>query len=236
MEAYMHENNALMMQNIIKEYALGNETFTALKHINLTVARGEFVSILGPSGSGKSTLMNIMGFLDKPTAGRYVFNGNEIEGLDEAELACIRNKEIGFVFQSFHLLPRQTAFENVELPLVYAHVSTNERRRRVEAMLENVGLSDKRNNYPNQLSGGQQQRVAIARAMVTEPTLILADEPTGALDQKTGHQIMDLFMELNATGKTIIVITHDQSIAAYASRVVRILDGEVFEEGGARID
>jgi len=225
-----------MMQDVIKEYVLGNETFTALKHINLNVASGEFVSILGPSGSGKSTLMNIMGFLDKPTSGRYVFNGNEIEGFDEAELACIRNKEIGFVFQSFHLLPRQTAFENIELPLVYAHVSTSERRRRVEAILESVGLTDKRDSYPNQLSGGQQQRVAIARAMVTEPTLILADEPTGALDQKTGHQIMDLFMELNATGKTIIVITHDQSIAAYASRIVRILDGEVFEEGGVCID
>jgi len=232
----MHENSALMMQDVIKEYVLGNETFTALKHINLNVASGEFVSILGPSGSGKSTLMNIMGFLDKPTSGRYVFNGNEIEGFDEAELACIRNKEIGFVFQSFHLLPRQTAFENIELPLVYAHVSTSERRRRVEAILESVGLTDKRDSYPNQLSGGQQQRVAIARAMVTEPTLILADEPTGALDQKTGHQIMDLFMELNATGKTIIVITHDQSIAAYASRIVRILDGEVFEEGGVCID
>ncbi len=232
----MHENIALMMQDIVKEYLLGDETFTALKHVNLTVGRGEFVSILGPSGSGKSTLMNIMGFLDMPTSGRYVFNENEIEGFDESELAFIRNKEIGFVFQSFHLLPRQTAFENVELPLIYAHIPTGERRRRVEAILQDVGLSDKMKHYPNQLSGGQQQRVAIARAMVTEPTLILADEPTGALDQKNGHQIMDLFMDLNAAGKTIIVITHDQSIASYASRTVHILDGEVFEEEGAHID
>jgi len=220
----------LNMQNICKSYYIGDEELEVLHAINLTVYPGEFLSILGPSGSGKSTIMNIIGCLDVPTSGRYLLSGTNIDDLDEVELAFVRNKEIGFVFQSFQLLPRMTALQNVELPLIYSGLPASERKRKANAILEKVGLSDKTKNLPNQLSGGQQQRVAIARALVTEPTVLLADEPTGALDQKTGIQVMELFEELHQDGRTIIMITHDTNIARRAKRVVQILDGYLSEQ------
>lgn len=220
----------LLMKNIIKSYYLGEEEQVILKGINLNINRGEFVSILGPSGSGKSTMMNIIGCLDKASSGQYVLSGRDIKDLDENELAEIRSKEIGFIFQSFQLLPRLTALQNVELPMIYSGVSPVKRKEIARKMLERVGLSERLNHYPNQLSGGQQQRVAIARALSTNPTILLADEPTGALDQSTGHQVMDLFKELHAEGRTIIMITHDENIAKQATRIVRILDGTIVEE------
>lgn len=220
----------LNMQNISKSYYMGEEELEVLHNVNLTVNSGEFLSLLGPSGSGKSTMMNIIGCLDVPTSGKYLLSGNDIDDLDEIELASIRNKEIGFVFQNFQLLPRLSALQNVELPLIYAGLSSSERNQRAMNMLDRVGLLDKTKNLPNQLSGGQQQRVAIARAMVTEPTILLADEPTGALDQKTGTQVMKLFEELNHDGRTIIMITHDIDIARHAQRVVKILDGNLTEQ------
>ena len=219
----------LRMENITKAYELGEEEFLALRGVDLTVDKGEFLAVLGPSGSGKSTLMNIIGCLDVPTSGEYYLSGRLIADESEKELARIRSKEIGFIFQSFQLLQRQTAFENVELPLIYANMPEHKRKERVEEMLEKVGLADKMYNLPNQLSGGQQQRVAIARAIATNPTILLADEPTGALDQKTGRQVMELFHELNNEGRTIIMITHDSKIASHASRIVRILDGNISE-------
>lgn len=219
------------MTDIVKCYTIGEEEQMVLKHIDFSVNKGEFVSILGPSGSGKSTMMNIIGCLDVPTSGRYILNGKEIADMDQVELAHIRNKEIGFIFQSFQLLKRNTILENVELPLIYAKVSRKERRERAAAMLERMGLGNKLDFYPNQLSGGQQQRVAISRAVVTQPSILLADEPTGALDQKTGAQVMELFHELNDEGRTIIMITHDKHIAEHAGRIVKILDG-VMSEGG----
>jgi ABC-type antimicrobial peptide transport system, ATPase component len=219
----------LNMHNIVKCYYLDAEEFTVLKEVSLKIHEGEFVSILGPSGSGKSTLMNIIGCLDVPTVGKYVLADHDVEDLDEIELARIRNKLIGFVFQSFQLLPRLNALENVELPMIYARVAPEERKKRAEGILERVGLRERMKNYPNQLSGGQQQRVAIARAVVTEPAILLADEPTGSLDQKTGKQIMELFEDLNAEGRTIIMITHDQNIAGHAKRIVNILDGRLSE-------
>lgn len=209
---------------------MGNEEQTVLKQIDLEVRKGDFLSVLGPSGSGKSTLMNIIGCLDSPSNGEYVLANQQIDALSEKELAAIRNKEIGFVFQQFQLLPRLSALQNVELPLVYSGVHEKERKNRAMEMLRRVGLEDKLQNRPNQLSGGQQQRVAIARAMVTEPTILLADEPTGALDQRTGQQIMKLFQEINEEGKTIIMITHDVEIARHANRIVHILDGQLREE------
>ncbi len=222
----------LKMKNIVKTYTMGDEEQTVLKSIDFNIDVGEFVSILGPSGSGKSTLMNIIGCLDTPTSGEYLLNGKLLLNQDESELARLRNKEIGFIFQQFQLLPRLTAIQNVELPLIYSGVSEKERKQRAIEMLNRVGLSDKLKNRPNQLSGGQQQRVAIARALVTNPTILLADEPTGALDQKNGQQIIDLFEELHNEGKTIIMITHDKKIASHASRTVNILDGELFEVMG----
>lgn len=221
----------LTMQSIYKNYYIGEEELEVLHNVNLTVHSGEFLSILGPSGSGKSTMMNIIGCLDVPTSGTYILSGNNINDLDEVELAKVRNKEIGFIFQSFQLLPRLTAQQNVELPLIYSGVSPSERKKRAQEILGSVGLGDKKNNLPNQLSGGQQQRVAIARALATEPTILLADEPTGALDQKTGVQVMKLFEELNHDGRTIIMITHDNNIAGYAKRVVNIMDGYLREQG-----
>ena len=220
------------MEKINKFYQMGEEQAHILKDIDLTIDEGEYLSVLGPSGSGKSTLMNIIGCLDVATSGRYMLDGQEIDDLSEAELARIRSREIGFIFQNSQLLPRLTAQKNVELPLIYAGVAPGERRRRAREMLERVGLSDRMGHFPNQLSGGQQQRVAIARALVGNPTLLLADEPTGALDQKTGKQVMKLFQELNAEGRTIIMITHDMNIAAFARRVVHIIDGELTEGGG----
>ena len=200
-----------------------------LRHINLELPAGKLIALMGPSGSGKSTLMNIIGCLDTPTSGEYILHGRRVDQLDENQLSTLRNKEIGFIFQSFQLLPRQDALSNVELPLIYAGMSVPKRRQRAEEMLCRVGLEEKLHHMPNQLSGGQQQRVAIARALATNPSILLADEPTGALDQKTGRQVMSLFRELNDEGRTIIMITHDVGIAANASRIVRILDGELSE-------
>lgn len=219
----------LRMEEISKSYFMGGEEQLVLNKVNIKVNEGEFLAILGPSGSGKSTLMNIIGCLDVPTGGKYILANEDVSMLDEAQLARIRNREIGFVFQSFHLLPRLNALENVELPLVYAGYPSTRRKAKAEAILERIGLKDKMKNYPNQLSGGQQQRVAIARSVVTEPTIVLADEPTGALDQGTGLQIMEIFEELNSNGRTIITITHDINIAKHARRIVSILDGKLRE-------
>ncbi|MCR5531049.1 MAG: ABC transporter ATP-binding protein [Lachnospiraceae bacterium] len=221
------------MKDINKDYLVGGEVTRILKGIDLSIEEGEFLSVLGPSGSGKSTLMNIIGCLDTPTSGRYVLRGREVEELDEVELAAVRSHEIGFIFQNSQLLPRLTARKNVELPLIYAGVTPGIRRKLAMEMLERVGLSDRMDHMPNQLSGGQQQRVAIARALVGNPSILLADEPTGALDQKTGRQIMQLFRELNDEHRTIIMITHDMNIAANARRIVRIIDGEILEGGQA---
>ena len=223
------------MRSIDKDYLLANEAVHVLHHINLQVKEGEFLSILGPSGSGKTTLMNLIGCLDTPTAGRYILKGRSVEELDEQELAELRSREIGFVFQNAQLLPRLTALKNVELPMIYSGVGLRERRRRALAVLDRVGLSDRVDHLPSQLSGGQQQRVAIARAIAGNPSILLADEPTGSLDQKTGRQIMRLFQELNAEHRTIIMITHDLNIASYASRVVHIIDGKI-TEGRYRAD
>lgn len=222
----------LKMEDIVKIYYLGGEEMVALNKVNVTINEGEFVSILGPSGSGKSTLMNIIGCLDTPTFGSYTLSEKKVANLSEKELARIRNKEIGFIFQSFQLLPRLSALRNVELPLIYAGVSPNERRKKAKEILEKVGLGDKLSNLPTQLSGGQQQRVAIARSVVTEPSILLADEPTGALDQKTGAEIMKLFSELNKEGRTIIMITHDKNIASFGNRILNIVDGRISEGGG----
>jgi putative ABC transport system ATP-binding protein len=223
-------HHILNMNRITKTYYMGDQEQVVLKEIDLTFKKGDFVAILGPSGSGKSTLMNMIGCLDSPTSGHYVLSNQKVEELNEKDLAVIRNEEIGFIFQQFQLLPRLTALQNVELPLVYAGMNEKDRKKRAKDMLARVGLEEKVQNRPNQLSGGQQQRVAIARAMVTEPTILLADEPTGALDQKTGQQIMELFHEINQEGKTIIMITHDKEIAKNARRIIHILDGQLREE------
>ncbi len=224
-----------VMRDINKEYIMGDEVQPVLKNVNLELNEGEFLSILGPSGSGKSTMMNIIGCLDTPTSGEYILHGRNIGRQSQHQLAQIRCHEIGFIFQSFQLLPRMNALKNVELPLIYAGVSGKEREKRAKDMLERVGLSDRMYHYPNQLSGGQQQRVAIARALATNPTLLLADEPTGALDQATGKQVMKLFQELNDEGRTVIMITHDLKIAQHAKRIVNILDG-VLTEGVSQYD
>ena len=225
----MEKRTILTMKGIVKQYMVGGEVSTVLKGIDLTVEEGEFLAVLGPSGSGKSTLMNIIGCLDVPTAGEYILDGRLIGSQDEKTLAKIRNQEIGFFFQSFFLMERKTALQNVKLPLIYGDVPEREQNERAAEMLRRVGLEDKMNYYPNQLSGGQQQRVAIARAMCNNPAILLADEPTGALDQKTGRQVMELFHKINDEGKTIIMITHDANIAAHAKRIVRILDGNIGE-------
>ena len=228
-------NDFFSMRGIVKQYEMGGEVQTILKGIDLDIDEGEFLSVLGPSGSGKSTLMNIIGCLDTPTSGTYILHGRTIRDLDEKELARIRCREIGFIFQQFQLLPRLDAMGNVELPLIYAGVPPRERRRRAEEMLVRVGLQDKMHHNRNQLSGGQQQRVAIARALATNPTILLADEPTGALDQTTGEQVMELFEALHDEGRTIVMITHDLKIARHGSRIVNILDG-VLSEGVSAYD
>lgn len=217
------------MRDIVKEYIVGGEVSRVLKGISLNVSQGEFLAVLGPSGSGKSTLMNIIGCLDTPTSGEYTLDGRSIGQEDEKTLARIRNKEIGFIFQSFFLMQRQTAILNVRMPLVYADIPEKQQDELAYEMLEKVGLAEKKDYYPNQLSGGQQQRIAIARAMANNPAILLADEPTGALDQKTGKQVMELFHQLNEDGRTIIMITHDAQIASHAKRIVRILDGCIGE-------
>lgn len=225
----MTSNTILYMKDIVKEYIVGGEVSRVLKGIDLTVEKGEFLAILGPSGSGKSTLMNIIGCLDVPTSGEYILDGKTIANQDERSLARIRNEEIGFIFQSFFLMQRQTALQNVKMPLIYANMSEKRQNEIAEEMLHKVGLADKKDYYPNQLSGGQQQRIAIARALANNPAILLADEPTGALDQKTGKQVMELFHELNEDGRTIIMITHDAKIASHSKRIVRILDGNIGE-------
>lgn len=220
----------LSMKGINKSYPMGEEELQVLFDVDFEVYQREFVAVLGPSGSGKSTLMNIIGCLDVASSGSYVLNGRDISKLKDKELAAVRNHDIGFVFQNFQLLGRMSALDNVILPLIYARVPGKERKQRAMGLLNKVGLGDKMNNNPKQLSGGQQQRVAIARAMVTEPSIILADEPTGALDQATGAQIMELFKELNKEGKTIIMITHDPKIARQAGRIVHILDGKIYSQ------
>ena len=227
------ENTAFFrMRDICKDYRMGDELSHVLKHIDLDIEEGAYLSVLGPSGSGKTTLMNLIGCLDTPTSGSYVLRGRSVEEMTVGELAALRSREIGFVFQNAQLLPRLTARKNVEMPLIYAGVSPRERRSRAEEILRRVGLADRMEHYPNQLSGGQQQRVAIARALAGNPSILLADEPTGALDQKTGRQIMSLFNTLNEEGRTVIMITHDMHVAACARRVVHIIDGELTEGGG----
>lgn len=222
-------NEILTMKNIVKDYVMGEETSHVLKGIDLSVNEGEFLAILGPSGSGKSTLMNIIGCLDVPTSGEYILSGRTIADMDEKTLAHIRGREIGFIFQQFNLLPKQDALENVELPMIYAGVHEKERRERATVLLEKVGLGDKLHHFPNQMSGGQQQRVAIARALVGQPAILLADEPTGALDRNSGKEVLKLFQCLSDMGNTIVMITHDLSVAEHAKRVVRIVDGELYE-------
>lgn len=221
----------IRIKDLSKCYRIGDEEVHALDHASLHVSPGEFVGIIGPSGSGKSTLMNIIGCLDVADSGEYLLDGIPIENYSENELAHIRNRKIGFVFQSFNLIPKLTAEENVELPLIYQGIKKDERTERVAAALERVKLGKRANHFPTELSGGQQQRVAIARAIVTRPSLILADEPTGNLDSKTTVEIMDIFHELHDQGNTIVLITHDDSVAAQAGRRVRILDGHLTEEG-----
>tara|TARA_Y100000996_G_scaffold193211_1_gene151357 strand:+ start:355 stop:1032 length:678 start_codon:yes stop_codon:yes gene_type:complete len=212
-------------KNLTKEYEAGSQIVKALNGIDLSVEKGEFISIMGPSGSGKTTLMNIIGCLDSPTNGTYHLNERSVSELDDDELAKIRNEEIGFVFQSFHLLPRSTALENVMLPLKYAGCSENEAIERSKKVLEKVGLQDRVKHSPSELSGGQQQRVAIARALVNKPSILFADEPTGNLDSKTGNEVMNLFKDLNNQGQTIIIITHEDNIASQSNRIITIMDG-----------
>jgi putative ABC transport system ATP-binding protein len=215
------------IKNITKLYEMGTEKLYALKGVDVVIERNEYVAIMGPSGSGKSTLMNIIGCLDTPTSGDYVLNGKDVHEMDDDELAEIRNKEIGFVFQTFNLLPRSNALHNVELPLIYSGLSKHDRIKRAEASLANVGLADRMKHKPNELSGGQRQRVAVARALVNNPSIILADEPTGNLDTKTGEEIMALFAELNKKGNTIILVTHEEDIARHANRIIKIRDGKI---------
>jgi len=217
----------LVLRDVSKVYGHGETAVWALRGVSLEIGDGEFVAIMGPSGSGKSTLMNILGCLDVPTSGSYLLDGVEVAGLTDDELAVIRNRKIGFVFQSFNLLPRLSAVEQVEVPLAYAHVPTRERRRRAIAALEAVGLGDRLHHKPTELSGGQQQRVAIARALVTQPSIILADEPTGNLDSRTSAEIMAIFERLHADGITLVYITHEAEIAAHAQRVITMRDGQV---------
>ena len=224
----------LKLTDICKDYMQGKEPVRVLKNINLEVEQGDYIAIMGPSGSGKSTLMNIIGCLDVPTSGEYELNGNNLRNLKDDDLADMRNKSIGFVFQSFYLMPKMEAVDNVALPLLYADVPLKERRQRAEEALKAVGLEERIHFLPNQMSGGQCQRVAIARAMVTKPALLLADEPTGALDTKSGKQVMDIFDDLSDSGMTILMITHDPDIARRAKKVYHILDGELLtnQEGG----
>ncbi|WP_432409959.1 ABC transporter ATP-binding protein [Rasiella sp. SM2506] len=217
----------IKIRNIIRDFPLGQEIVHVLKGIDLDIEKGDYVALMGPSGSGKSTLMNLLGCLDTPTSGSYELNGTDVSNLTDDQLAEIRNKEIGFVFQTFNLLPRTTALENVALPMVYAGASKAERTKRAEQVLHDVGLGDRMDHRPNQLSGGQRQRVAVGRALVNHPSIILADEPTGNLDSKTSVEIMKLFQEIHDAGNTVIIVTHEEEIAEHAHRVIRLRDGVV---------
>ncbi len=224
----------IQIRNITRVYDMGEEKLYALRGVDLDIEKNEYIAIMGPSGSGKSTLMNIIGCLDTPTSGDYILNGKDVHEMDDDELATIRNKEIGFVFQTFNLLPRSDSLHNVELPLIYSGVSRAERVKRAEDALTNVGLADRMKHKPNELSGGQRQRVSVARALVNNPSLILADEPTGNLDTKTGEEIMGLFRELNEKGNTIIIVTHEEDIAKHANRIVKIRDGKIESDSGIK--
>ena len=224
------------MQDIVKQYTLGGETIYALDHVSLRVEKGEYVTIIGPSGSGKSTLMNLIGCLDTADSGTYLLNGKPIRKYREKQLAEVRSKQIGFIFQGFNLLPKLSALENVELPMIYQGVRATERKKRAVAALERVGLGGRMKHRPNQLSGGQQQRCAIARAIAINPSLILADEPTGNLDQKTGREILNIFDELHQAGNTIVLITHDPKVALCGQRMIRIEDGRLYEPKEADAD
>ena len=217
----------IKIRNITRDFPLGNEVVKVLKGIDLDIEKGEYVALMGPSGSGKSTLMNLLGCLDTPTSGSYFLNGNDVSNMSDDELAEIRNKEIGFVFQTFNLLPRTTALENVALPMVYAGISKSNRKIRAEKVLADVGLADRMDHKPNQLSGGQRQRVAVGRALINNPSIILADEPTGNLDSVTSLEILMLFDEIHRQGNTVIVVTHEEEVAEHAHRVIRLLDGMV---------
>lgn len=219
--------NVIETTEIAKTYVMGVEVIHALRSVSIKIPRGEYVAFMGPSGSGKSTLMNIVGCLDTPSSGQYILNGQDVSRMSDNQLAEVRNKEIGFVFQSFNLLPRASALDNVALPLIYAGLNKRERNELALESLRSVGLADRASHRPNELSGGQRQRVAIARALVNNPSVLLADEPTGALDSKTSHEIMDLFEALYAKGNTIIMVTHEEDIARYAHRIVRLRDGLV---------
>lgn len=217
----------IQTSSISKVYRMGTEEIHALRSVTISIKRGEYVAFMGPSGSGKSTLMNIVGCLDTPSTGQYILNGKDVSRMTDNQLADVRNKEIGFVFQTFNLLPRATALDNVALPLIYAGFSKSEREERAMESLRSVGLHDRAKHKPNELSGGQRQRVAIARALVNNPSVLLADEPTGALDSKTSYEIMELFEALYSKGNTIIMVTHEEDIARYAHRIVRLRDGEI---------
>lgn len=218
-------NPLIKITKITRDFVLGNEIVNVLKGIDLEINKGEYVALMGPSGSGKSTLMNLLGCLDTPTSGTYILNGKDVSEMHDDDLAEIRNKEIGFVFQTFNLLPRTTALDNVALPMIYAGFSKSERKARAEEVLNQVGLADRMDHQPNQLSGGQRQRVAVARALVNKPSIILADEPTGNLDSKTSEEIMKLFSDIHQSGNTVILVTHEEEIAAYAHRIIRLRDG-----------
>lgn len=223
----MSESAIIQIEKLVRNFKLGTQLIKVLKSISFTVNKNEYVALMGPSGSGKSTLMNILGCLDTPTSGKYILNQNDVSKLSDSELAEIRNKEIGFIFQTFNLLPRSTALDNVALPLVYAGLSKEDRIKRATEVLEQVGLGDRMTHKPNELSGGQRQRVAVARALVNRPSIILADEPTGNLDSKTSYEIMALFDEIHKNGNTIILVTHEEDIAQHAHRIIRLKDGNI---------
>lgn len=220
-------DEVIRLVDITRHFKVGTEIVKALRSVSLTIRKNEFVALMGPSGSGKSTLMNLLGCLDTPTSGHYYLNGKDVSQLNDSELAEIRNKEIGFIFQTFNLLPRSTALENVILPLIYAGMNKHERTERATKSLINVGLADRMNHRPNELSGGQRQRVATARALVNDPSIILADEPTGNLDSKTSQEIMQLLEDIHAAGNTIILVTHEEDIARHARRIIRLIDGQI---------